>query len=107
MDGKLTVSQQCVLAAQKANHVLGCIKCGQQGEGGDSPPLLCSRETPPCSAVSSSEAPNIRRMWTCWSGSRRGHEDDQGLEHLPCVDRLRELGLFRLEKRREGSGETL
>ena len=55
IDKKLNMTQQCALAAQKANYILGCIKrSNQQVEGGDSAPLFHSDETPPgvlCSAL--------------------------------------------------------
>jgi len=49
VDENLNMTQQCTLADQKANHILGCIKSSMtsRSEGGDSVPLLHSGETPP------------------------------------------------------------
>lgn len=45
---KSSISQQHKLAAQKTNHILGCMKkkCGQQAEGGNSLALLSPCKTP-------------------------------------------------------------
>ncbi|KFQ06393.1 hypothetical protein N330_13384, partial [Leptosomus discolor] len=99
VDEKLDVSHQCVLAAQKANGILGCIKRSS------------SREVilPLCSALM---RPHLQCCVQLWSHQykkdvepleqvqRRATKTIRGLEHLSYEDRLREPGLFSLEKRR-------
>jgi len=46
-DEKLNMSHQCVLAAQKANRILGRIKSGVASRSREGILPLCSGETPP------------------------------------------------------------
>ncbi|GAB0183803.1 hypothetical protein GRJ2_000845600 [Grus japonensis] len=105
VDEKLNMTWQCVgnaLAAQKANHILGCLKRSATGR---------SREVilPLYSAL---VRPHLEYCIQLWGlqykkdmellerAQRRAMKMIRGLEHLSCEDRLRELGLFSLEKRR-------